>query len=444
MANRRGPIINRRHLARQEREEIQSRIITYVSYGIVALVLLVVGIGLFNSLVIQPTQPVAIVEGEEISTREFRARVRYERNLLVNRWFSTQQTMQLFATDQNSQAFFQNTLNQIQIQLEPGTIGRVVLNDLIADRLIRAEAESRGITVSEEEIDAALEEFFGYFGGEQPPTPTPFPTVEPTSTLTPLQMTLTAPTPTPVLTGTTEITSTTGITGTTGITATDTISGTDADDVAVPTPEPQPTPTAFTEDAFRDAYSETIDILKDEFQFTEEDLRYLIESQLFEEKLLDALTVDVERNQDQVWARHILVPDEETALEVIGLLDAGEDFASLAALYSTDTGSVENGGDLGWFGIGVMDQNFEKVAFNLAIGEVSEPVQSQFGYHVIQVLGHEMRPLTNAEYEQLRRAAFDEWLSRARLDATVETMDYWSERTPDDPSIPAGGFGVSP
>ncbi len=87
----------------------------------------------------------------------------------------------------------------------------------------------------------------------------------------------------------------------------------------------------------------------------------------------------------EVKARHILVQSEAQAKEVVGKLKKGEDFAELAKIYSGDTGSAENGGDLGYFGKGAMVPEFEEAAFTQAVGEIGEPVKSQFGYHIILV-----------------------------------------------------------
>lgn len=87
----------------------------------------------------------------------------------------------------------------------------------------------------------------------------------------------------------------------------------------------------------------------------------------------------------RVRARHILVEDEATAIEVKGKLDAGEDFAELATEYSVDTGSAANGGDLDYFTKGDMVSEFEEVAFNAPIGSVSDIVQSNYGFHIIKV-----------------------------------------------------------
>ncbi len=89
---------------------------------------------------------------------------------------------------------------------------------------------------------------------------------------------------------------------------------------------------------------------------------------------------------EQVHAMHILVADLATAQQVEKELIAGADFAALAAKYSTDTGSKAKGGDLGWFERGKMVTEFEDAAFALQPGETSEPVKTQYGYHIIRVV----------------------------------------------------------
>lgn len=99
----------------------------------------------------------------------------------------------------------------------------------------------------------------------------------------------------------------------------------------------------------------------------------------------------------QVKASHILVASEEIAKEVKGKLANGADFAQLAQEYSTDTGTKDKGGDLGFFGSGAMVKEFEDVAFALAPGEISEPVKTEYGYHIIKVV--EQKKAQEANYE---------------------------------------------
>jgi foldase protein PrsA len=85
-------------------------------------------------------------------------------------------------------------------------------------------------------------------------------------------------------------------------------------------------------------------------------------------------------------ARHILVPDLKTAQKVEADLKAGKDFAAEAKQYSTDPGSRDKGGELGFFKKGAMVPAFDQYAFSGPIGKISQPIKSPFGYHVIQVL----------------------------------------------------------
>jgi foldase protein PrsA len=88
---------------------------------------------------------------------------------------------------------------------------------------------------------------------------------------------------------------------------------------------------------------------------------------------------------EEVTARHILVPNLAMATMIEGKLKAGGDFADLAKQYSTDPGSKEKGGDLGSFRRGQMVPAFDKYAFSAPIGQISPPIKSPFGYHIIQV-----------------------------------------------------------
>ena len=90
--------------------------------------------------------------------------------------------------------------------------------------------------------------------------------------------------------------------------------------------------------------------------------------------------------EDEVRARHILVPTEAEANDILKQVKDGADFAKLATEKSKDTGSAKNGGDLGYFTRNVMVKPFAEAAFAMKVGEISEkPVKTDFGYHIIKV-----------------------------------------------------------
>lgn len=138
----------------------------------------------------------------------------------------------------------------------------------------------------------------------------------------------------------------------------------------------------------------------------------------------------------QVSASHILVDDDATAAVVKEKLSAGEDFAELAKEYSKDPGSASNGGSLGYFARGVMVPEFEEVAFSLGVGEISAPVKSSFGYHIIRVddiqtiddmvANGEDEETINLYKDNLKKEISDEFFTQKmdelKTAATIETF----------------------
>lgn len=116
---------------------------------------------------------------------------------------------------------------------------------------------------------------------------------------------------------------------------------------------------------------------------------------------------------EQVEASHILVATKEEADEVAGKLKGGEDFADLAAEYSTDTATAEKGGALGSFGTGEMAAEFEEAAFAMKVDEISEPVETEYGFHIIKVTGKTEAAEAKLEdnKEKIKELLFDEALN---------------------------------
>lgn len=196
---------------------------------------------------------------------------------------------------------------------------------------------------------------------------------------------------------------------------------------------------------------------------TEDELKTDIKTSLLQEQAItDGVEIDeeemkehYERMNKEIDARHILVEDEETAKDIKKKLDDGEDFEKLAKKHSTDEGSAEEGGNIGFFSVGSMVPEFEDKAFSMKEGEISEPVQSDFGFHIIEIL--EIKELDNdiGSYEdnedQIRRTIaerkvdqqeavekINKLLEDADIDIKIEGLeDIFDE--PEQPAIPGMG-----
>ena len=89
---------------------------------------------------------------------------------------------------------------------------------------------------------------------------------------------------------------------------------------------------------------------------------------------------------NKIKCSHILVQKQSEAIAILDRIRQGEKFGKLARDLSVDSGSAKRDGNLGYFGKGKMVKEFEKVAFKLEVGKISEPVKSQYGYHIIKRL----------------------------------------------------------
>jgi peptidyl-prolyl cis-trans isomerase C len=143
---------------------------------------------------------------------------------------------------------------------------------------------------------------------------------------------------------------------------------------------------------------------------------------------------------EEIHARHILVSTQAQAQAIIKQLDSGADFAKLAQKYSTDPGSV-NGGDLGWFKKTDMVPEFANAAFAMKDGQITQtPVHSQFGWHVIQVLGHRVdaAPTLAAVHDKIRNQLIQDGIHN--LLTSVRSQVTIKEFAPDGSplTLPAG------
>lgn len=433
MAPEKKKTVSKKHLARVEREKIQRRYITIISIAVAVVVVILVGVGFLLEGVIKPNQPVAQVGNTPITIQDFQARSRYTRYLLVAEYLNTYQYVQSFG-DSDMQSYFESYLLQLQSQLDPGYLGLEIINTLIEDEIIRVEAEKLGIQVTKAEVESKVEtNIFGYYP-DGTPTPAPTTALWSTPTLSALQQVLVPPTATAVITHTEE----------TAPTPTVEIQATPAEAETQPTTVP-PTPTQYTENAYKSDYDSFINYLRSYARVDEKDLFDYYQAQTLREKVAEAVITDIAVDEDVLWARHILFRDAETgeqqALDFLARVDAGEEFVTVAEEMSvTPTDETQEAQviyeDLGWFGEGQMVEPFETAAKELEIGGISGPVQTSFGWHVIQLLGRDTRTRSQTDIDQLRAQAFQDWLDVQRAEFQIDITPDWIEVAPTTPDIP--------
>ena len=136
---------------------------------------------------------------------------------------------------------------------------------------------------------------------------------------------------------------------------------------------------------------------------------------------------------ERIHASHILIADEAVAQDLYEQLVAGANFASLASEYSVDAGTKDQGGDLDWFERGQMVSEFEDAAFALEVGEISEPVQTSYGYHIIKLIDQEAAytPTLDEVKDEVRDAyiadrestIFNDWYEAYYAGAEVEITE---------------------
>jgi peptidyl-prolyl cis-trans isomerase C len=141
--------------------------------------------------------------------------------------------------------------------------------------------------------------------------------------------------------------------------------------------------------------------------------------------------------EEEVHARHILVPTEDEAKAIEAELKKGADFATLAKEKSKDPGAAD-GGDLGYFTKDQMVAEFSDVAFKLDKGQVSDPVKTQFGWHIIKVEDKRTKPTPTFDEVKSQISTYvahraqAELVDKLRKTATIERLDQ--PPAPADPS----------
>jgi hypothetical protein len=389
--------LTRKQRSRLEEEQRIQRLLVW-GVSIVAIVIVgILGYGVVAEEIIEPRQPVAIVDEAPITTADFQARVRFRRLQLQNQVGFLYQQQQAFAADdsassgQSLQDYIQGQINDLQAQLAPENaeaIGQQVLDQMIQEELVRQEARRRDITVSPAELQSSIHENFGY-----DPDATPEPTVSPPLTST--------------------------------------------ESLTISQPTPAPTPTQMTEADFRERYNTYMREGLKPLGISEQQYRSWVEVSLLTEKLQQDMREELPQEAEQVKLRYLSINDEDRANELARRLDDGEDFQTLADELEADEEAPGFSNELGWLPKDALanrlGEDLADVAFGLEVGEHTEPVTRGEGsqsYLIIEVMGHEVRELEGSVLDSRAQDAFQAWLDAQH--SLVERKS-WQNRVPTEP-----------
>ena len=479
---------NRRETRLRARDRERNLRLMLIVGGIVGVALLLVIYGAVNELVIKPNSVLAQVEDETIITRDFWKQARLRQSELENQSLR----LQAFAQQFGDSGLFASQIASINASLaSPLTLGTQVLNDMIEEAVLRIKAPEVGLTVTDDEVDEALREEVARGQGaltEPQATETAEAAIEATATADSFTPTpLPTPTPTPEDEADSEPAATAAaetadepptpepptvltdalyqeglrtleqnLRANAGMSLADyrevirvrllrtKMSDAISQDLVSTTEEqmrvrhilisvdPEPEPTAEAEES-----SEQGDETSSE---TEPAETPVAEPESEDESGESAAATDdaesdpsaSEWNPDTNGDGHV---DDAEALAFAQslrqrILD-GEDFADLALRFSNDPGSGSQGGDLGWAERGRYVPEFDEAAFALEVGEISEPVKTSFGYHIIELLERDdERPKEENSLQQEYVEAFQNWLQEQVLSLNINRPDNLSSVLP--------------
>ncbi|MFL5761593.1 MAG: peptidylprolyl isomerase [Thermomicrobiales bacterium] len=455
----------KRRVSRREREARQRRLL-YWGMGIATgLIVLVLGVGLVNQYFIKPRHVLATVDGTDIRRRDY-WKVRSVN--LINQISVYQQYAQFSDASQAQQ--YQNLAQQAASELN-GLWGSTntddaTLGNMIDDQVYLKNLDDFDLTITDQDVKDYIDQQFQ--PSEAPIfTPTPSPTLIPAradwaTQTAEAELTPTAGGGTPVASpvegspvGGTPTGSPAASPVATDASPTQIASPIESQAKPAPasSPEASPigspqaspvgspaaspvTPPAQSPTPNQDQARQTAeagfhsykDVVFDKAHVSESDYeRLIVRPAIARQKINDKLGAPIGQTAEQVHAAHILVTTKDLADQIYAEVTAeNADFSEIAKNQSTDTSTAPNGGDLGWFTRGEMVKEFEDAAFALQPGQISEPVHTQFGWHIIKSMDHQQdRPMTDDQISKLKDSKVKTWLDQKKA-----TMNISSEVKP--------------
>lgn len=403
--------LSRRQMSRAKRE---ARLQRWIVIGTVVLAVAAVGVigyGLLDQDYLRPNKPVITVGDMKVTGGDFENQVKTDVYLELG----GQVPLSTYGLDAQSYS-------------------KIILDTMTNDLVVAQKAKEKGVTVTDADVLREVQTvYFGYDAGTPVATGTPTETLVPTSTGSP---TVTSTyvltiTPSPTLTPIPNMTATPSPTVAPTGTDTPTPSG-----PATATPSPAPTVTPLDQAGYDKDFQDFLERAASATGLTTEQVKTAwftrIKSGLLRDKLMAALGIKADKQKTEIHAAHILLKTEDDAKKALDRIKKGESFEKVAAEVSTDTTNAYKGGDLGWFGPGAMDKDFEAAALKVPVGQISDPIKTQFGWHLIKVYDSKVEPATGAEQQQQIQDQFSAMIDQWKTDYKVDTTDTtWQQFVPD-------------
>jgi parvulin-like peptidyl-prolyl isomerase len=428
-----------RRLSRRDQEAQYTRLFYIAMVAVAGLIVIILGAGALYEYQIKPNAVLAEVNGHEIKRRDY---WQYQ-SVVLYRQARTYESFAQQTTGQQQQQFLQfaAAFDAQRDDVWGSTdVSSATLQEMIDNQLYLDGAQAMGIEVTDEMASQyALNEFAPPDAPLQ--TPIPSPTMIPERAQMATETANAQATEQSIALGTPVATAIPG-TPSASPQATPVVDSTPvASPVAITPATPSATPnladslnTANAEyDIFQDA-------VFDEAHMSEDDYLRLWAKPQVARQLVDAQIVNgVAQTGEQVNAQHILVATQELANQLYEQATGGADFTALAKANSTDTVTQPTGGQLGWFTRLEVDPAFADAAFALEPGQISQPVQTPYGWHIIKSLDKAPdRALNDSQYQLATDDAKTTWLDDQRAAADISN-DY-AEETP----TPTQGSFVPP
>jgi hypothetical protein len=356
------------------------RIIVYGSIITAILVGILVIAALLQLYVFEPNQSVASVGNVSITRTQLQNRMKIDTAQLVNRFndlaVAAQQAQAQGGNDPQGNflaQFYQQQLQQLGTQIDVNVISKQSLDALINEQIIRQEAQTRGITLSDSDIQTELEKQFGYY---RVPL-TPFPTYTP------------AP-------------------------------------AGTPTSEPRVQPTSISDADLQSSRQRGVEFYKN-YGYTEADFSKIFELSLLDSKLRESFNKNVKTSDQHYKFNYVRFNDEAKAKEALAQLTSKAiGFEALISVTNALTEPVGSGESVDWTLKANVDSRYGSEIVNVIdtapVGQLSNVITSTFGgFYVIQTNGREMRPLSEFDLQSAQRKAYEDWIKGVNEDKTKVT-----------------------